>query len=370
MVRFLSSFVLIVALVMAGLAYFAIDMEPYAGTATRRGGFKEHNYGWLAPQVYQTSHLYEEIDDPKEADNADVLVIGDSFSNSPNSWPDYLVEKTGLDTKVIHFSKVKLKTLHEELAALTNPPKLTILISQEWLATRRLSTLAHCDVEPHNVSLTKATPLLMKRPIKGNRQEHFRREADSFGEKFDITLSFVKKRILHKTVLNNEIKKFRLDLDNAFSSRQSHVFLAQPRLTASYNETNLQQLTQGVQCFAKRGEEFGMKTAVAIFPSPHQAYWNHVIEEDRKAYPLHKNLSDNWPDLSPALTIDLLTPLRAAVDDGVQDLYLADDHHTGTAGYKVATNAIVSSLLKEKYIMEDPNIVYGLRLGFRINTEN
>ncbi|MEP3233689.1 MAG: hypothetical protein ABJN04_04075 [Hyphomicrobiales bacterium] len=370
MVRFLSSFVLIVALVMGGLAYFAIDMEPYAGTATRRGGFKEHTYGWLAPQVYQASHLYEEIDDPKEADNADVLVVGDSFSNSPNSWPDYLVEKTGLDTKVIHFSKVKLNTLHEELAALENPPKLTILISQEWLAARRLSTLAHCDAEPHKYSLSQAKPILMKRPIKGNRQKHYRRTAESFGEKFDIALSFVKKRILHTTVLDNEIKKFHLDVDHAFSSRKSNVFLAQPRAVASYNETNLQQLTQGVQCFAKRGQEFGMKTAVAIFPSPHQAYWDHVIEADRKAYPLHKTLSENLPDLSPALTIDLLTPLKEAVDDGVQDLYLADDHHTGTAGYKVVTDAIVSSLLREKYIKEDPNIVYGLRLGFRINSEN
>lgn len=370
MIRFLSSFVLIVALVMGGLAYLAIDMEPYAGTATRRGGFKEHNYGWLAPQVYQASHLFEEIDDPKAANNADVLVIGDSFSNSPNSWPDYLVEKTGLNTKVLHFSKVKLKTLHEELAALSNPPKLTIFISQEWLAARRLKTLAHCDAAPQNATLAKGPPLLMKKPMRGNRQEHFRREANSFGEKFDIALSFVKKKILHKTVMNNEIQKFHVDLDDAFSSRRSNVFLAQPRTVASFNETSLKQLTQGVKCFAKRAEEFGMKTAVAIFPSPHQVYWNRVIEQDRKAYPMPKILSENLPDLSPALTIDLLNPLRRAVDTGVQDLYLADDHHTGTAGYKVATDTIVSALLKAKYFKKDPNVAYELRLGFRVNSKN
>lgn len=361
MARFLLTFVLVVVLAMGELANLAVEMEPYAGTATRRGGFKEHTYGWLAPQVYQANHLFEEIDTPKEADNADVLVIGDSFSNSPNSWPDYLVEKTGLNTKVLHFSKANLKTLSEELSSLLNPPKLTIFISQEWLAARRLRTLAHCDAGLQTDLSVNTAPLLMKPPIKGYREEYVRREAHSFGEKLDIALSFVKKRILHETILSNEIKKFHVNFDDAFSGRSSNVFLAQPRSVASFNETSLMQLTKGVQCFARQGEAFGMKTAVAIFPSPHQVYWNRVIEEDRKAYPLLKTLSENLPDLSPALTIDLLKPLRAAVDAGVQDLYLANDHHTGTAGYEVVTGTIVSSLLKAGYFKKNPNTLYDLR---------
>ena len=86
---------------LPGLVCFvlAIRMQPINGDLTRIGAYPESQYGWSTPQRVFAQPLFGN----SVADQADVLVIGDSFATamSNHQWQNQVVVATGMSVSTV-----------------------------------------------------------------------------------------------------------------------------------------------------------------------------------------------------------------------------------------------------------------------------
>lgn len=351
--RYASWLIGLVSAYMLFLICTGIYIEPLSGDQTRLGAFAEYNFGWNRPQQVfpgRAPALRQAYDQ-----YSDVLVVGDSFSFAGNydvpnyPWQTFLATKTGLSIATVsHYMKTEVVYDPEVLPSIIKsdafrktPPRVLIVevierqldILPDFAGDCRLRQ----DVQGLSLSLRPRSNLEPSRQI-------FRKTSLP---PLKIQVAYAKKYLLGLLpwMHNKDPLIYRLDLStgNLFSNRQSDKLLAYRGdiMKKRWDEAkiasiqckfiNLQNLVQG------NGETLFVAMVV---PDKLTAYSKYLKDQSLAGLSVIDRLASN-PSLH-LVRID--RAIKAAIDDGLVDIYLPNDTHWAYRGHELAAEALADYL--------------------------
>lgn len=336
--------------VVALLTVTSFWLQPYDGGMTRLGGYPEKLYGWTGSQWRFDKPLYRQYMTREAAyrEPADVVVLGDSFTFLQEvSWPNYLVRETGLRLTAFRLDKTPIDQLLASEEFRAHPPRVLVYQTVERELRNRLGA------EPPDCVARNPAPALAPRPVLPVPVEPEPYERATAAALLDLSLSidFLAKVVPREYLGRDHTPVARLALSHPapFSNverRQLLVYrddLAKSEWTPDTWERarcNLIDLQNRVQA---NGRTFFV---AMIAPDKLTAYSALLAE------PRHRTLSRiDLLATDPALhLLRLDLGLREAVENGVVDVYLNNDTHWGSAGYRIVAQELVSYLARHGVI--------------------
>lgn len=333
--------------------FLALWVEPIEGDLTRLGGFMENDFGWNEPQQQFSSMLFKLEGNRKYNRYFDIVVLGDSFSNAyPRAqWQNYFVRATGLSLVTYKVDDIDIESFVASPAYRDHPPRIVIYETVERSFIGRATAWDKGDCKPAPFSKPPWKPLSQE---PGN-QPTFPHSRDTRAGLFHPNLSsgahFLKRSI--KKVFNKKSHQainIALSRSDLFSNRQSGQLLVYrndfERYRVSKQDLNraVCGLTHIQNTFQKNGKTFfvGM-----IAPDKLTVYMDVYKNFDREKI--------NWMDeieKHPQLHVPRLdVALQKEIALGVQDVYLPNDTHWGSAGHKITAETLYRYLLEQGAII-------------------
>ncbi len=318
-------------------------LEPLYGDLTRIGGYAERDYGWNAPMEEFHPLLAtwgETYDHP-----VDVLVIGDSFANlrPPQQWQNWLAARTGWRIHTLDKHKVVLGDLIASRTYRLAPPRLVI-----WNNIERdlKDEYGKGSQQCASNSVTARLSPMKLHPL-GISALNVMRPTDLWAVNPGFARNWLWKTLLRKAnIRGSEALLLQLKRTDLFSSRTSGDLLVYRNelQKGNWTDVELDRIRCSYSEFAALFEENGTTRFVtAIAPDKSSAY-----------RPWLRNPSDVPPSRLPALLDDFPVPdarldgaIADAITRGISDVYMPNDTHWGSAGQKVAADAILKLLIKE-----------------------
>lgn len=345
-VRYNSVMAAFIVLPLFYLVYLALNSQPLSGDLTRVGGHIEENFGWNDPQeAFQNSHfvMAKSISDLDR--HFDVVVVGDSFSGDhKKGWQNYLVEDTGLS--VITFYMANGFNLADIVASKqfkNFPPKILIYESVERLAFARLHEFSDWGLEgllgKVNQPLQRDKVIVQEFP----KTEQQRKVKVDMERLFAEAANYIEKS-LHRFVGSHKDKTVVLPLrqDNLFSSGEpGKLLVLKDTLHKEISENDVAMAVQGLQKARSLVEANGETRFVfMMFPDKVTAYSPFLSPGIKPAPSAFPPLAERYP----LLRLD--QRFQSELRQGAKDLYLPNDTHTGSNGFKTAALGLIDYILK------------------------
>ncbi len=332
----------VLALIAAawGLAWW---LQPLYGDLTRIGGHAERAFGWNTPmeEFHPLASTFGEWTQP-----VDVLVIGDSFANlrPHQQWQNWLAARTGWRIHTLDKHKVEIETLVAGSLYRQHPPRVVIWNSVERdLFDEYAEQSDRCTqpdptihVDPLDRQPRDIRPIGISRP----------QSMDSLNPGFARVWLW---RNLPRRMFGLETSETRV-----FPLARSDLFSASAadRLLMFDRDLRNKQRWHGrdngrIRCsFARLARLFEASGATrfvtALAPDKSSAYRPWL--KDPAALPEGRlaELLEGFPVPDARLDRAVASALKA----GMPDVYMPDDTHWGTAGHKLAADAILVLLLE------------------------
>jgi hypothetical protein len=336
---------LIIPLVMISLLLVATSLyldKPVKGDMTRVGGYSDNDYGWNQPLEFYPAPLYQ-LNNADYREYSDLLVLGDSFSsgNPRMNWVNYVVDGTGVNAQVLHFDQGGMARILNSAAFKRTPPKYLVIQSIEASLYRRFSK-RNCQMPPLQASLIGTQAPLIN---TGHYQVHpVTRKTVQSGLNLDNAANYLLKSIPRALGVNvTDAFRFTLTRNDLFSSRIKDQLLVHegnitkrelPPGSDSVMACNLLKAQQQVEANGYT------RMVIMVAPDKLTAY-SQVLQDQAfaslsiiPALAKHRALN--------LIRLDLL--LQQKVRAGVVDLYLPNDTHWTSTGYRLAAEAMVDYL--------------------------
>lgn len=331
-----TSFSYLVWFTLPVFAFFMIAIpltmffEPVSGDLTRIGHWSERDFGWNRPQpavsvrANGTSIL-----------NPQVLVLGDSFSH-PNIWQSYLAESRHLEILTFQYQDVAcvdnwLKWVVEQ----HYPNMRTVVIETvERGFVPLLKNLNTCHRRfPKGFELAEknVTPT---RPQKGLMLDA--------GYLIPTAINTLRAAWSDGAMTSGEVINVPLSTDNLFSNRKADrlLYLAEDELKMSWSEKDQAAAVGNLKRIQDDLATKGLRLVVIVVPDKSSVYRPYLANEASKI---------GYPDVFEQLkthevnNVDLLSYFQRAVGETV-DLYLPNDTHLSTQGYKLMASKIAEDI--------------------------
>ena len=341
-----NKFLIISFIVIAlPLSFFVFWLEPYTGDLARIGGFKENEYGWNSFQKrFKKCHytLGASIKDYNK--HFDIVTIGDSFSvNEAQSWQNYLALSSNASIITFHRRSVSASSILKHPQFIESPPKL--FISQ--VVEHGIQTALHdieLDLAQENNVIDPPKAQLNVRAVKfDNYLESYSRERAT-GFSMDTALHYIKTNI--KQGLGSRKKSFPIkveDKEGLFSNKHpdSALFYHLDKLKLSINKNEWGIIEKRFSILQNLIQANGFTNFIAmIAPDKSTVYRNYLLNPEVRFESSHnfmpKKNSVNWLNIEQFMV--------NSFEKGAIDLYLPNDIHWGSEGYKVAAEAVISNL--------------------------
>lgn len=325
---------------LPGLVFFVlgIRMQPINGDLTRIGAFSESQYGWNAPQRVFAQPLFGS----SVSDQADVLVIGDSFATAMTNhqWQNQVVAVTGLKVSTVSSYDLTVDQVMADAAYRARPPRFLVLTLVERHFPTMLARQARCEA-PVPVRVAPAGPTSLKpqlqMPTVDNGVEITR--PTEWTDWRDVTLGLAVKRLVRESVYRLQGRQltktwqYGLSRSDLFSNELSDrllVFRGDIEKTAQWREAT----QAGIDCLLaelRRKVEAGGHTRLVVLVAPDKltAYAPWVTDRSVQGLSELDALADRHPDLIPPIH----RTLEAAIAAGTQDVYLPNNTHWGIKGH-------------------------------------
>ena len=344
--RFNMLLLSVVALVSTILVSTSLYLEPITGNLTRVGGYSENDYGWNKPQERYAAPLYK-VNTEKYKGYDDLLVLGDSFSsgNPYINWVNYFVDGTGLTAQVLHFDHGGVERILASEDFQKTPPRYVVIESIEESVYRRFSS-SHCklgDIEPP----VRENDSSLKYQRKYNTTE-VRRKTNKSGLNLDTAGSYLVKAIPRAIGVNTtRAIKLKINRNDLFSSKiKDHILITEsdvekeewPRNSTSVIACNLLDAQMKIEANGYT------KVVVMIVPDKLTTY-SEVVND--LAYSQLSVISRIARE-SRLNLIRLDNFLQQEVTKGLVDIYLPDDTHWSSIGYKLASEHLAEHLIKNE----------------------
>lgn len=339
-------FILILATtlsIVAGAYGLAWWLQPLYGDLTRVGGHAERDFGWNEP-IQEFHPLLSTFGDWTHP--VDVLVLGDSFANlrPHQQWQNWLATRTGwrihtLDKHLVDISELTASPLFKKY-----PPRVVIWnnierdLKNEYSAqTEQCGKNAVVEVPPLKTHAAdeSALPQLITRP-----------QALS-----ELNPAFPRRWLLraieHSIGLeSSETLNAKLVRSDLFSNRfSSNLLLFRKDFArASWEQKDLNRISCGYSELAKKFESNGVTRFVtALAPDKSSAYRPWLV--DTESIPASHLPTILDKHLVPDARLDIA--LAKAIAAGTKDVYMPNDTHWGSAGHRLAAEAILTMLFAE-----------------------
>ena len=333
--------VAIVSLVLIATSLY-LD-KPTNGDMTRVGGYSDNDFGWNKPLEMYSAALYQ-LNLQGYQGYADLVVLGDSFSsgNPRMNWVNYFVDGTGVSAQVLHFDQGGIERILSSEAFEQTPPKYLVVQSIEPALFRRFSDRS-CELsEPEPVALK---PLSSLETSGRYATEKHHRETEKTGLDLDQAGSFLGKAIPRWLGLNvTDAIRLGIDRSDLFSSRVKDQILVHegdlakrdlPADSSAIMHCNLLRLQLRAQANGYT------RFVVMVVPDKLTAYSPVLRNKELSRLSIIAPLAARTPALN-LIRLDQL--MRQQVHAGTVDLYLPNDTHWTSTGYRLAAEEMVDYL--------------------------
>ena len=339
------------ALVLAPVSLlFGVDvyLQPLYGDLTRVGSHAENDFGWSKPQLEFLQPLSARDHYDR---HYDVVVLGDSFSvRDPKlNWQNYLVAATKWSVLTLDINRTTLAQVLDNPAFRRAPPKLLIVETVERELPRRMKHEPTCDPRDFPVPRPAATGFVPHAvTVHESDLQGLTRQVERETALRDIKLGYVRDylwRSLLRTLLGNgytKAEKVELTNDAPFSSSiksEMLVFKNDIRKAQWWREMGLPEMSCRIGRMREQAEANGQTRFVfMVAPDKLTAYADYLRDKDLRGLSALAELSGNFPEVMPRLDVALISAIRR----GEQDVYLPDDTHWGSSGYRIAAETLLT----------------------------
>lgn len=337
---------------MLVLVFASRDIQPFTGDLTRLGGYPEKDYGWNTPLLGFENRLFDFANDLSQYNrHYDVIIIGDSFSrDSVFGWQNFLISQTGLSVLTFHVDRLNIDDLVNSPQFRSSPPLAVVYQSVERVALTRLSrpamqrlpdlTPRTISLAPRNMSRTGPTPIPLTRQT----------EEKGFVERMNMASNMYMKMFFRDVLGVNITEVATLPLKKAwFSSEKSDeiVFLQSHLLPATLALDRMESALLGARKLKGMIEQNGnTKLYLMFFPNEISVYRDQLQSPEIKV----ASLMDHFDDFNQDDIVRLDKAFQSALDAGLVDLYLPNDTHTSSVGYKIAAEKLMGKMIEDKLI--------------------
>lgn len=324
------------------LSFFVFWLEPYSGDLARIGGFKENEYGWNNFQKrFKKCHyiLGKNIEDYDK--HFDVVTIGDSFSvNEAQSWQNYLALSSNASIITFHKSSVSASSILKHPQFLKSPPKLFIFQVVEHGIQNALNDI-DLDLAQQNEFNDPPKAQLNFSPVKFDNYLEFYGRAKEIGFSMDTALHYIKTNI--KQYFGGRKKSFSMKVKNKldlFSNNHpdSALFYLLDKLKLSINKHEWETIENRFSILQNSVQSNGFTNFIAmIAPDKSTVYKNYLLAPNQE----FKSCLNLMPNKKEVNWLNIEKLMQKSIEEGEIDVYLPNDTHWGSAGYRVAAEAIM-----------------------------
>jgi hypothetical protein len=339
--------------VVVALTAIGFALEPHTGGLTRLGGYPEKEYGWNEPQQKFTRPLYRQFITRAAAyrEPADIVVLGDSFTFDEHyAWPNYLVRDTGLTLQSFRIDKTPIGAILASDTFRSHPPRVLILETVErelWNRFGQESVTCRLQPAPAVAPLRIAPQSVATVPIMRDKR----------GAALDVSLAI---DYLSKTIPREyfgrdrtQVKRFALTHPVAFSSEvKDRLLVYRDDLSKQdWTPAMVEQIRCNLVNLQNRVQANGRTYFVAMIAVDKlSAYAERLTDESlRHLSPIERLASD------PSLHLPRLDlRLQRAIRDDVVDVYLNNDTHWGSTGYRIVADELREHLVRTGVLSTKP----------------
>lgn len=319
-------------------------LEPLHGDLTRIGGYAEREFGWNEPMEEFHPPLAtwgNSYDQP-----ADVLVIGDSFANGRwpgQQWQNWLAARTGWRIHTLDKHKIRVDELVASETYKEAPPPVVIWNNVERdLKNEYAVDGKDCELPPASAGRAP----LRRAEVQVRTVHRYRAKSISKANPGFARVWLWKRLLREASADHSDVLLLRLSRADLFSSRFSSGLLVfrKDLRKALWRNADLPRIRCGYADMAKRIEANGITRFVtAIAPDKSSAYRRWLVAPNQLPPSLLVALLDDFP--VPDARLDWV--LAAAIEAGTPDVYMPDDTHWGSAGQRLAADAILRLFVNE-----------------------
>jgi hypothetical protein len=331
----------LLALVVAGAAWMlglGFWLEPVSGDLARLGFRAENEYGWRGQQAVFEPALAR----PGELDGQyDVVVAGDSFSRpvpgeswEGRYWTDHLAAKTGLSVGVFRHEATPLDAVLDSPAA--RAARLVVVEVVERQLRAVLDVPGPCAPPPAPMAL--GLPVARPPPPRMRR-----RQVAGLPAGPDYLFAFVRADLQRRLTGGDgtKVRQLRLDPPGPFTSRRPDRLLVYRAdyYRRQWDGGTWEQIGCRAAAVQARVTRRGAGFLLLVVPDKTTAYASLLAPADRTIEAVPRLLRA-MPGLA-VVRVDLA--VQAAIAAGVEDVYLPDDTHWGSAGAAIGAQAVIEA---------------------------
>ena len=348
--RFVIGLLGVVLVPVSLLFGVGLYLEPLHGDLTRVGSFAENDFGWNKSQLEFPQPLHEVGSYERYYD---VVVLGDSFSLvSPKwTWQNYLAAATGWSVTTLNIGEVSLAQVLDSPVFKKTPPKILILETVEREVPGRMAFAAACEPKPLLIPISAKPPLLRSAMLPAGELQALTKVVQRGTSRQDIKLGYARNYLWRSFLRSLPLKrqpgravKVQLTGDAPFSSATRNAILVYKndlRKGQGWREIGPPQMGCRIETMRKQVEKNGQTRFVfMVAPDKLTAYARYVRDDDLRNLSRLAELSGRLPHVMPPLDV----ALTSAIGNGEQDVYLPNDTHWGSNGYRIAAETLLAFL--------------------------
>lgn len=331
-----SSFVYLKWFTLPVLAFFVtavpltLFFEPVSGDLTRIGHWSERDFGWQQPQPAVAVHA-----NGTSITNPHVVVLGDSFSH-PNIWQSYLAESRHLEILTFQYQDVACVDNWLHWVVEQHYPNMrTVVIETVERGFvplfRNLNTCSRRTPKLFELAEKNVTPT---RPQKGLMLDA--------GYLIPTATNMLRAAWSDGPMASGEVINVPLSTGKLFSNRKADrlLYFAEDELKTSWSEKDQAAAVGNLKRIQDDLAKKGLRLVVIMVPDKSSAYRPYLANEASKV---------GYPDVSEQLktagvnNVNLLSYFQHAAGETV-DLYLPNDTHLSTQGYKLMATKVAEHI--------------------------
>lgn len=300
--------------------------EPVSGDLTRIGHWSERDFGWQQPQPAVAVHANGAL-----ITNPHVVVLGDSFSH-PNIWQSYLAESRHLEILTFQYQDVACVDNWLHWVVEQHYPNMrTVVIETVERGFvplfRNLNTCPRRTPKYFELAEKNVKPM---RPQKGLTLDA--------GYLIPTATNTLRATWSDGPIASGEVINALLSTDKLFSNRKADrlLYFAEDELKMSWSEKDQAVAVGNLKRIQDDLAKKGLRLVVIVVPDKSSAYRPYLANEASKS---------GYPDIFEQLkvagvnNVNLLSFFQQSVGETV-DLYLPNDTHLSTQGYKIMASKV------------------------------
>lgn len=304
----------------------SIFFEPLSGDLTRIGHWSERDFGWNKPQPVVSIRA-----NGTSTSNPQILVLGDSFSH-PNIWQSYLAESRNVEILSFQYQDVGcVDNWLNWVAEKPYPATKTIVIETVERGFvplfRNLNKCANRVPKSFEIAEEKLMPIRQKNGLMLDA-----------GYLIPTLINTLRATWGDGYMASGDVIKVPLSTGKLFSNRKANTLLyyAEDDNKASWSEKDMVAAVGNLKLIQDNLAKKGLRLVVIVVPDKSSTYRQYFANEVRK---------NVYPDVFEQLeaggvnSVNLLLFFQQASGEAV-DLYLPNDTHLSTQGYKLMASKV------------------------------